>query len=388
MESTRFLNLPVIDAHVHFGHPAFGPGLMEIMKRNAMAAFNVVCTPHFNRLSLVPDALYLKAQYPQRTYVFGGLDISTLFRYPDSIGTHFARYVDTLLEMGCDGIKMIEGKPQIRKMLPVPPFDSPVWEPYWDKMERHQVPLLFHVNDPEEFWDAQRVPDWARRQGWFYGDGTYVNNEAQYREVLNVLKRHSHLKVIFAHFFFLSADLERLAGYLERFPNLSIDLVPGIEMYFNFARQTKKVREFFMKYADRILYGTDIGARALLAAPEEGIQTAESESRIFLVRSFLEREGPFWLEGGSGFLFGKQETPLQAIALPQGVLEKIYFRNFKIFAGENPKALAPAAIIDECARLAAVIPAMGAAQPDMQPDASIALQVKSFFENSMFFKKE
>ena len=46
------------------------------------------------------------------------------------------------------------------------------------------MPLIFHVNDPEEFWDPARVPGWAREQGWFYGDGSFIDNKAQYAEVL------------------------------------------------------------------------------------------------------------------------------------------------------------------------------------------------------------
>jgi hypothetical protein len=129
-----------------------------------MRAWNIVCTPHRTRLSLVPGALHLKAHYPERVYVFGGLDISQLFQYPHVCGVHFARYVDQLIAMGCDGVKEIEGKPDMRKTLPIPPFDSPAYAPYWECLEETEMPVIFHVNDPAEFWDAARVPEWARQR--------------------------------------------------------------------------------------------------------------------------------------------------------------------------------------------------------------------------------
>ncbi|MBN1451794.1 MAG: amidohydrolase family protein [Anaerolineales bacterium] len=375
-------NLPLLDCHIHFGHPNYRPGLIDILGKQGVGKFNIVCTPHRARLSLVPDALLVKSQHPERTYVFGGLDISPLFMAPDTCGEMFAAYVGQLLDMGCDGIKMIEGKPDMRKMLPIPPFDSPVYEPYWAALEERGAPLIFHVNDPEEFWDAEQVPDWARAQGWFYGDGSFINNEAQYAEVLNVLERHPKLKVIFAHFFFLSAQLPRLAELLERFPNMCVDLTPGIEMYHNFSRDPDAARDFFLKYQERILFGTDIGAKALLSTPEMGIEADESALRIQIIRRFLEEEGQFQLDVDSGFLFGRFSGPFHGLGLPEEALRKIYCQNFERLAGSQPRALNPAAILAECERLAMLIPMMGAMQPDVPVDLSVVNRVKEHFANT------
>jgi Amidohydrolase len=379
MEFT-YTDLPLVDGHIHFGHPDLMPGLIEILDRNQVGKFNIVCTPHYTRLSLVPDALFVKGHHPGRVYVFGGLDISALFMMPDSCGAYFAEYVDKLMQMGCDGIKMIEGKPDMRKLLHVPPFDGPAYEPYWAALERQGVPLVFHVNDPEEFWDDKRIPDWARTQGWFYGDGTFINNEKQYAEILNVLERHPALKVIFAHFFFLSAQLPRLADLLDRFPNMCIDLTPGIEMYHNFSRNPQAARDFFLRYQDRIIFGTDIGAKALLTSPGEGIGPVESSLRIQVVRSFLEREGEFQLDVDSGFLFGHFAGTFHGLNLPKEVLEKIYSRNFEYLAGVKPRALDPQAILAECERLAVVVPmVVSATQPGATADLSVLNQMKAYF---------
>ncbi len=368
----------IIDGHIHYAHYSYADSLMAILDDAGIDRLGVVCTPDEQRLSLVPDALHLKAMHPEQVYVFGGLDISPLFMTPDIAGEAFAHYVDVLCEMGVDGIKMIEGKAEIRKRLPIPDFDDPVYAPYWEKLAQAQVPLVFHVNDPEAFWDAERVPDWAREMGWYYGDGTYIDNEDQYRQVLSVLDRHPDLHINFAHFFFLSAQLDRLGGYLDRYPNMRVDLTPGIEMYFNFAANPQQTRDFFIKYQDRILYGTDIGARALLADREAGIETEESLARIEVVRGFLENEGPFNLTH-QGFLFGGPEANFFGIQLPGDVLDKIYYQNFIKFAGEMPKPLNREAILEECARLEMMIDAMAAVQPGLSGDTSSVTMVKDFF---------
>ena len=378
-----FCDLPVIDCHIHYGNPSFMNGLIDILEVNKIRKCNIVCTPHETRLSLVPDALHLKAHYPERVYVFGGLDISALFMFPETCGAYFANYVDSLMEMGCDGVKMIEGKPDMRKRLPIPAFDGAAYAPYWSKLEEIGLPILFHVNDPEEFWDANQVPGWAKQQGWFYGDGSYINNETQYGEVLHVLKRHPGLKVIFAHFFFLSNQLERLASYLDEFSNMHIDLTPGIEMYHNFSRNHETVRDFFIKYQDRILFGTDIGAKALLATTGESIAPEESKMRVDLVRSFLEKEGIFQLDTEKVSLFGKFAGGFQGINLPKEVLNKIYLRNFEKLAGEKPRPIKAKAITQECQRLIGIIPIMGAARPGQVGDTTIAEMVMKYFEGGL-----
>jgi predicted TIM-barrel fold metal-dependent hydrolase len=372
--------IPIIDSHVHYVHPSHMPGLIQIMDDLGIYRFNVVCTPHPSRLSLVPDALLLKAHYPDRVYVFGGLDVSPLLVSPHGAGESFADYVDTLMTLGCDGLKMHEGKAEVRKALGIPHFDGQIYAPYWERMAEKQVPLIFHVNDPEEFWDPDRIPDWAREMGWFYGNGTYVDNEAQYTEVLNVLERHPNLKIIFAHFFFLSAQLPRLAEYLDRYPYICIDLVPGIEMYINLSVDPTASREFFIRYQDRILYGTDIGAKALLTNPKVGIEFEESRTRVKLVRTFLESEDEFWLPEGDGFLFGEQKTPFQGLGLPEEVLEKIYFKNFERMVDPKPKSLNPEAITAECGRLISTIETTGGLGSEVEGDASIARMVKTYFE--------
>jgi hypothetical protein len=374
----EFRKRRIIDAHVHYPHYSCGVSLMPMLAEAGVNQLAVVSTPDEKRLSLLPDALHLKGLYPHKIFVFGNLDISPLFMAPEIAGQTFANYVDDLMEMGVDGIKMIEGKPAIRKRLPIPDFDDPLFASYWEKMADTQTPLIFHVNDPEEFWDPEKIPGWAREMGWDYSDGTFVDNEDQYRQVLNVLDRHPILNVTFAHFFFLSAQLERLGEYLDRYPNMRVDLTPGIEMYSNFSKDPEKVRDFFIKYQDRIIYGTDIGARALMTDCMPSIQVEESLTRIEVVRAFLELEGPFTLTH-EGFLFGRSKAVFQGIHLPDAVLDKIYFKNFWKFVGGRPKYLNFDAIVDECQRLELMINAIARIEPELGGDTSSVTMAKAFF---------
>jgi hypothetical protein len=57
----------------------------------------------------------------------------------------------------------------------------------WAVLEQEQFPVIFHVADPDVFWDRDGCPDWARAKGWDYSDGSYPSKEDLYGEVDTIL---------------------------------------------------------------------------------------------------------------------------------------------------------------------------------------------------------
>lgn len=369
----------ILDCHIHYSLPIEPLDLFETLKHTKTDKANLVIVPDKNRVSSVPDAMVVKVLNPNIS-VFACLDITTYFMRKNSVGKQFVKYVERMLKMGCDGIKMIEGKPDLRRMVPIPDFDLPVWEPFWAYAEQTGLSFIWHVNDPEEFWDAEKIPSWAKKQGWYYGEDT-INNEVQYTQVLNVLKRHPKLKIIFAHFFFMSAQLERLSKILDEFPNVCIDLTPGIEMYINLSKNPEESRKFFVKYQDRILYGTDIGARAVLPPYSFKINQVESENRANIVRTFLTKDGEFTIKSDGDFLIGMDDFQLRALNLDGSVTQKIFYDNFIRIVGKKPKKVNPKLVIKECKRIKKTIRIMSLFKLIQKPDYSYANRVIEFFKN-------
>ena len=254
--------MEITDAHVHYSPQAGPEFLTAFLDRTGTDCAVIQAVSHSRCISLVPGALLMKDRNPGRFYVFGSPDLSGYYLNADRIGEHQAEYIARLLAAGCDGVKLLEGKPQMRKTVPIPDFDIPCWEPFWSYAENEAVPILWHVNDPETNWCSDPSP-WLKRQGWWY-DETFINNEVQYSQVFRVLERHPNLKIVFAHFLFFSAQLDRLDDLMSRYPNLMVDLTPGIEMYENFSADFDRAGAFFEKYHNRIAYGTDIGGRGAI----------------------------------------------------------------------------------------------------------------------------
>ncbi len=368
----------ILDCHIHYSLPVKPQELFDIMEYTKTDIANLVIVPDEHRISSVPDALMVKYLNPTKIYVFGSLDVSQYFMHNKSVGKHFVKYVKRMLHCGCDGIKMVEGKPDVRRMVPIPDFDLPAWEPFWNYAEEIGLPILWHVNDPEEFWDKSKIPSWAKSQGWYYGEET-INNEVQYTQVFTVLKRHPNLKIIFAHFFFMSAQLERLSKILDEFRNVYIDLTPGIEMYINLSKNKEKAVQFFEKYQSRILYGTDIGARCVIANESE-INRKESLNRSDIVRTFLTKEGQFTIKADGNFLIGTEDFQLDALNLRPEITQKIFYENFISIAGEKPKEVNPKMVIKECKKIKKMIRIMTMIKRIEVANYSYADQVIDFFK--------
>jgi predicted TIM-barrel fold metal-dependent hydrolase len=323
---SSFASLPIIDSHVHFVHPERMDEILELMDAVPCTRFNLVCIPNPDTTTHNPAALYFKKRHPDRTYISGALEYADALADPDRAPDLLAAQIACLKARGFDGLKLIEGKPQVRKLLPHP-LDGVLYAGMWAALEQENFPVVFHVNDPDEFWDAQRCPDWARQSGWDYSDGSYPSKEDLYAEVDAILLRHPNLKIIFAHFYFLSLNLERAASFLGAHPAVCFDLAPHIDMYRDFSRTPGAARAFFLRFQDRIIYGTDTDTRAILRSPD-GFRFMQSIP--LLIRSFLERDGEFVMPDG---------TRYHGLDLPRDVLEKIYAANFERIFGAAPAPL-------------------------------------------------
>lgn len=352
--------LPLVNAHTHMrGAYSSLLNLADIMAGCGFEALCVACTSATRpeRLPTNAMALLMKAMYPQRIYWFPGLSYSMAdvgYEAPP-----VAEQMAEALALGADGIKIIEGKPTAYRQIGLP-LDGAHYEPVYAVCEEAGLPILMHVADPEELWDREQLPEWAKQRDWFYGDGTFPTKEGLYAEVERILERHPRLKLILAHFYFLSGDMGRAAAMLERWPSVSFDITPGGEMYARFSRAPGAWRDFFVAHAGRILFGTDSWGGGEYPDPE-GL--ARVQKQVAEMRRFLETEDEF--EGlGQGILHG--------LGLPAEALAPLYAGNFYRLAGAQPHALDLPGAFEAAQRLYQHVRAMDAPQQD--GDAAKALR--------------
>lgn len=319
----------MIDGHIHYIEYMGADRLNQVIQEYGYEGVGLQCISGADGTDTEEEAFRFQKQCPVPVYIFGGIPRELYQLEKAELSGSLRQAAADMWNRGCTGIKMLEGKPNIRKQYPVPDFDDEVWEAYWSYLEEEQIPVYMHVNDPEEFWDPEKVSEFAKKAGWFY-DETYVNNEDQYRQMEVVLKRHPNLRILFPHFYFMSKQLERLSVILETYPNVRIDITPGSELFYNLSEDRDAAAAFFEKFQDRICYGSDIGARVLVAEEKKLLSMEESWSRIRLIREFLETKGDYPLRPDGWYITADDRT-MHGLGLEKPILDQIYRENFLHF---------------------------------------------------------
>ncbi|MEI6166627.1 MAG: amidohydrolase family protein [bacterium] len=327
------MKIPIVDCHNHLlcteDLDVFG----EVAKRVPLEGFTILSLPVTSQeqADSLPLAYQAKRRFPEQAYIYGAWNhTERLSKHPDAVPS-LAAQVRAQAICGVDGWKIIESKPDLRRSLGEA-LDGPYFAEGLAALEKFNLPVLWHVADPETFWDPATTPAWALSRNWGYGLG-FPSKESLYAEVERVLDRHPRLRVVFAHFYFLSADLDRAARFLSAHPHVGFDLAPGVEFFYNLSRDRDQARDFFIRHADRIYFGTDAGLM-------RGAPVTSVEARIRLVWRFLATGDTFRVPADADFLLGPPEDGIiRGLDLPSPVLERILAANFRERVGPHPKPL-------------------------------------------------
>src|SRR5574340_1082578 len=195
--------------------------------------------------------------------------------------------------------------------------DNPALLPVYDAIQKSGRTLFVHLagtsggwmpidkNNPEyEYYKSNPVWNLYGRPG--------APTKAQIMAARDrVLARFPKLRVIGCHIGSMEDDLAEAARHFDSYPNLAVDTSAKVR-YLAYGDR-KQVREFLLKYQDRILYGTDF---SLTARDEESAWNA--------LQSTYERDWRLF-SSGEQMQYGNRE--IQGLALPEAALRKIFFEN-------------------------------------------------------------
>lgn len=261
--------------------------------------------------------------------------------YVDSFGTAgfvdgVIQQIDKSLEQGASGAKIWKNVGMTLKNSndEFVMVDDPAFDPIFQYLIDNEITLMGHIGEPRDCWlPFEQMTD--------SGNYNYYKNNPQYHMYLhpeypsyedqinardNVLKKFSNLTFVAAHIASLEWNLDEVAKRLDQYPSMNIDLSARIA---HVQRQSianyDKVRNFFIKYQDRILYGIDITI-------SEGGDRFDNISAGMLGRwtsdwAYLATDSTQTIRNITGDVKGLQ--------LPKQVIDKVYYDNtnrlFKAF---------------------------------------------------------
>jgi predicted TIM-barrel fold metal-dependent hydrolase len=324
LTSARF---PAIDVHTHFGQRLKGSAeqldqYVRVMTDNQIAV-SVSLDATLGK-SLDEHQRFLRDKYPNRFAVFVNLDFQGSGR-PGDWGSWacnqagFARQVSEQLRAahreGACGVKFfkqfgLEYRNADGSLIRV---DDPRWDPIWQACGELGLPVLIHTADPQAFFlpiDAhnERYEELLRHPEWSFHGRDFPSFDDLLAALNRVIERHPQTIFVGAHVANNAEDLATVGDWLNRYPNLYLDTASRIA---ELGRQPNTARDFCLKYADRILFGTD------------GPWPAE---RLGYYWRFFETRDDY-------FPYSEKEFPPQGLwricglDLPDDVLRRIYHEN-------------------------------------------------------------
>ena len=246
-------------------------------------------------------------------------------------GENEADRLEREVGFGAKGIKFFKAmglaaRDANEKLIPI---DDARFDPIMDRAAKLNAVVAIHVGDPKAFFepptpDNERydelklAPDWS-----FYGED-YPPLMELWKQTERLVSRHPATTFLFIHLG-LSEDLDYMEKLLDAHPNVFVDTSARVPEFGRYPAD--KARRFFLKFQDRILFGTDLSI-----SPDHWQLGSVSETPVGIEDAvkFYQAHFRFFETDLKNI---EHPTPIQgrwkvnAIHLPGDVLHKLYYAN-------------------------------------------------------------
>jgi predicted TIM-barrel fold metal-dependent hydrolase len=196
--------------------------------------------------------------------------------------------------------------------------DDSALEPIYRDIARHNKTLITHIADLDTAWTAPdpTAPDqsyYRQHPEWSMYNVPAAPTKQQILDARDrVLKMNPNLRMVGAHFGSMETDFVQLAKDLDRYPNFAVDMASRLNYLQRLPRE--QAIAFVLKYQDRLIYGTDD-----TLYPEQDTAKYVKSSEASYARD--------WRYLSMDKVSSSRGREFQGLALPQGVLRKLYHDN-------------------------------------------------------------
>lgn len=210
-------------------------------------------------------------------------------------------------------------------------IDNPRFDPIFRMLAERKIPVLGHLGEPKNCWLPLEEMTTNNDRNYFrenpqyhmYRHPDFPSYEEQIAARDRMLEKNPGLIFVGAHLGSLEWDVDALAATFDKFPNMAVDMAARMgQLFYQTGADREKVREFFIKYQDRLLYATDMGSSGSVSAEALGQELHETwlrDWRYFVTDDTLT----------SNLVSGE----FRGLQLPTEVVDKIYYRNAQEWLG-------------------------------------------------------
>lgn len=301
------------------------------------------------------EILSINVDYPDFPPLERQADVAHKFQAADPLHFHFIttfsmkgfgaatwtedtnRRIDDENQRGALGVKvwknigMVERNAQGALIM----LDDPGFDGVMKHLEERRLPLIAHQAEPKDCWLPIESMITDNDRGYFRDHPEYYMyphpEQPSYESLMAARDRfvahHPHLSFVGAHMASLEWSVDELAKFLDRYPRTTVDLAARMtQVQYQSKSDFAKVRRFFIRYQDRILYGSDL--------TEDPPSATEREQNPPLnAAQFPEEADAFWRSDWSYLATSEVQhidaikADVRGLALPKPVIDKIYYSN-------------------------------------------------------------
>tara|TARA_R110002049_G_scaffold28018_5_gene96674 strand:- start:29187 stop:30275 length:1089 start_codon:yes stop_codon:yes gene_type:complete len=205
--------------------------------------------------------------------------------------------------------------------------DNPKLDTIFKYLTERRIPVVGHLGEPKNCWlpleemsvNNDKVYFEEHPQYHMHKHPELPSYEDQIAARDRMLEKNPDLIFVGAHMGSLEWSVDELAKRLDKFPNMSVDLAARIGQVFSQTIENReKVRDFFIKYQDRILYATDLadgGKNDPQILKKEMHETWLLDWQFFVTDDIMKSD--------------RVNEEFRGLKLPRAVVDKIYNGNAK-----------------------------------------------------------
>src|ERR1700728_2361659 len=196
--------------------------------------------------------------------------------------------------------------------------DDPAFEPIYRAIAKANKTLVAHVAEPSSCWQPPNPDsldyDYSKEnpQWYMYSHPDHTRKKVILAARDHLLAENPKLRVVGAHLGSMETDVDDIAKRFDRYPNFAVDTAARME--YLMIQPREKVRNFLIKYQERVLYGTDLEFLANETTPEALKDWQDTYARDW---KFLATDQMLQLRG----------REIQGLNLPEPVLRRIFHDN-------------------------------------------------------------
>lgn len=218
-------------------------------------------------------------------------------------------------------------------------LDDPRFDGVMAHIEKLGIPLIAHQGEPLNCWLPLDQMTTDNDRSYFKDHPEYYMylhpEEPSYEMLMAARDRfvafHPKLSFVGAHMASLEWSVDRLAVWLDRFPNANVDIAARMtQIQYQSDHDYQKVRDFFIKYQDRLMYGTDIADNPPdpnAKAENPPIDPNGSASAFEAEVDRTWRSDWRYLATPMTQHVDDLKADVRGLALPRAVIDKLYYKN-------------------------------------------------------------